>query len=141
MSPRLAALRDTHVPIPGAPRGITLRGIEHTVQTIMTRTRPKRFILTGSDGARHAFLFKGLDDLHTDERCMQLLTLVNCFLAKAPSRLPESLGTARLRTYSVTPTGARSGLIRYVDGVHSLFAIYKRWQLREATAAQSASAA
>lgn len=32
----------------------------------------------------------------------------------------------------MTPLGPRSGLIQWVDGVTPLFALYKRWQQREA---------
>ncbi len=35
------------------------------------------------------------------------------------------------RYYSVTPLGARSGLIQWVDGATPLFSLYKRWQQRE----------
>ena len=35
------------------------------------------------------------------------------------------------RHYSVTPLGARSGLIQWVDGAIPLFSLYKRWQQRE----------
>ena len=35
------------------------------------------------------------------------------------------------RHYSVTPLGARSGLIQWVDGATPLFSLYKRWQQRE----------
>ena len=38
------------------------------------------------------------------------------------------------RHYSVTPLGARSGLIQWVDGATPLFSLYKRWQQREALA-------
>ena len=38
----------------------------------------------------------------------------------------------RARHYSVTPLGPRSGLIQWVDGATPLFALYKRWQQREA---------
>ena len=40
------------------------------------------------------------------------------------------------RHYSVTPLGARSGLIQWVDGATALFSLYKRWQQREAVSAQ-----
>ena len=40
------------------------------------------------------------------------------------------------RHYSVTPLGARSGLIEWVDGATPLFSLYKRWQQREALAQQ-----
>lgn len=39
------------------------------------------------------------------------------------------------RHYSVTPLGPRSGLIQWVDGAVPVFALYKRWQQREAAAA------
>lgn len=37
------------------------------------------------------------------------------------------------RHYAVTPLGPRSGLIQWVDGATPLFALYKRWQQRQAT--------
>ncbi|CAH1638475.1 unnamed protein product [Spodoptera littoralis] len=40
--------------------------------------------------------------------------------------------TYRARHYSVIPLGPRSGLISWVDNVTPLFALYKRWQNREA---------
>ena len=40
----------------------------------------------------------------------------------------------RARHYSVTPLGPRSGLIQWVDGAVPVFALYKRWQQREAAA-------
>jgi hypothetical protein len=38
----------------------------------------------------------------------------------------------KARHYAVTPLGNRSGLVKWVDGATPLFAIYKRWQQREA---------
>lgn len=38
------------------------------------------------------------------------------------------------RDYAVTPLGARSGLIQWVDSSTPLFGLYKRWQQREAIA-------
>ena len=38
------------------------------------------------------------------------------------------------RHYSVTPLGPRSGLIQWVDGAVPVFALFKRWQQREASA-------
>lgn len=35
--------------------------------------------------------------------------------------------------YSVTPLGAHSGLISWVDGMTPIFALYKKWQQRQAT--------
>lgn len=38
----------------------------------------------------------------------------------------------RARHYSVTPLGARSGLIQWVDGATPMFSLYKRWHQRDA---------
>ena len=35
--------------------------------------------------------------------------------------------------YSVSPLGAHSGLISWVDGMTAIFALYKKWQQRQAT--------
>lgn len=35
--------------------------------------------------------------------------------------------------YSVTPLGAHAGLISWVDGMTPIFALYKKWQQRQAT--------
>ncbi len=55
---------------------------------------------------RYAYLFKGLEDLHLDERIMQLLSIVNAmFVGTSKSEVP---GYHALH-YSVTPLGPRSG--------------------------------
>lgn len=52
------------------------------------------------------------------------------FLSIANTMLKESGYQAR--HYSVIPLGPRSGLISWVDHVTPIFAVYKRWQQREA---------
>jgi serine/threonine-protein kinase SMG1 len=42
----------------------------------------------------------------------------------------------RARHYSVTPLGARSGLIRWVEGAVPMFSLYKRWHQRDAAIKQ-----
>lgn len=72
---------------------------------------------------RYTYLFKGLEDLHLDERIMQFLTIANTMLKESGYQA---------RHYSVIPLGPRSGLISWVDHVTPIFAVYKRWQQREA---------
>ncbi len=79
---------------------------------------------TGSDGKKYTYLFKGLEDLHLDERIMQFLMIANKLLQK-------SGGEYRARHYSVVPLGVRSGLIQWVEGSVPLFGLYKRWQQRQ----------
>lgn len=68
-----------------------------------------------------------MEDLHLDQRIMQILSLANVLL--------EDKGSSegyRARHYGVIPLGPRSGLIQWVEGVTPLFALYKRWLQRQA---------
>ncbi|XP_037086107.1 serine/threonine-protein kinase SMG1-like [Pollicipes pollicipes] len=132
ISPVLAGLRDTAVCMPGVAGacGLMVSAIERSVLILPTKTKPKKLQLCGSDGRRYAYLFKGLEDLHLDERVMQLLSITNQMLAKQT----EDVERYRARGYAVVPLGPRSGLIQWVEGSTPLFGVYKRWQQRAATA-------
>ncbi len=82
-----------------------------------------------SNGRRYPYLFKGLEDLHLDERIMQLLAIVNTMFTKVNR---EQGPAYQALNYSVTPLGPRSGLISWVENSTPLFALYKKWQQREA---------
>ncbi|XP_043241225.1 serine/threonine-protein kinase SMG1-like [Amphibalanus amphitrite] len=131
ISPVLAELRDTAVTMPGVTEtSLTVTGIDHAVTILPTKTRPKKLHLRGSDGRSYPYLFKGLEDLHLDERIMQLLAITNQMLAK-----PTEEGQRyRARRYAVVPLGPRSGLIQWLEGSTPVFGLYKRWQQRAATA-------
>ncbi|CAH0730089.1 unnamed protein product, partial [Brenthis ino] len=140
ISPVLAEMKDTVITMPGLHTNkrtvrITIKSIENNVAILPTKTRPKKLIFYGSDGKPYTYLFKGLEDLHLDERIMQLLSITNTMLARDSENNDNQ--TYRARHYSVIPLGPRSGLISWVDNVTPLFALYKRWQNREA-AIQSA---
>lgn len=62
---------------------VTIASIHNTVQILPTKTKPKKLVFLGSDGSRYSYLFKGLEDLHLDERIMQFLSIVNNMFAKA----------------------------------------------------------
>lgn len=131
ISPILANLKDTHIAMPGVcssnNRVITIQSVDNSVQILPTKTKPKKLMFHGSDGRVYTYLFKGLEDLHLDERIMQFLSICNAMMAKNN----ETKNVYRARHYSVIPLGPRSGLIQWVDGVTPLFALYKRWQQRE----------
>lgn len=76
---------------------------------------------------RYTYLFKGLEDLHLDERIMQFLTISNTMMSTNGDTSYQA------RHYSVTPLGPRSGLISWVDNVTPLFSLYKKWQQRDST--------
>lgn len=133
ISPTLANLKDTCIAMPGVNmvnnKIVTIRSVDNNVQILPTKTKPKKLVFHGSDGHVYTYLFKGLEDLHLDERIMQFLSICNTMMSKNS----DTKKVYRARHYSVIPLGPRSGLIQWVDGVTPLFALYKRWQQRESS--------
>ncbi|KAL4659048.1 serine/threonine-protein kinase SMG1 isoform X1 [Arapaima gigas] len=132
ISPRLASMSSTEMALPGevsATDAVTVQSVGNTITILPTKTKPKKLYFLGSDGKNYPYLFKGLEDLHLDERIMQFLSIVNTMFTKV-----NQMESPRFhaRHYSVTPLGTRSGLIQWVDGATPLFGLYKRWQQREA---------
>jgi hypothetical protein len=63
LTPQLAALTGTHIPVPGLPADATgsvptIANFGTDVSVLFTKTRPKRISIVGSDGLRRAFLVK-----------------------------------------------------------------------------------
>ncbi|XP_063961813.1 serine/threonine-protein kinase SMG1-like [Lytechinus pictus] len=136
ISPKLAKMKSTAIPLPGhvchTNQVIHIESFINTVNILPTKTKPKKLVFLGSDGKKYTYLFKGLEDLHLDERIMQFLSIVNCMFARNKRQDAPLFHACH---YSVTPLGPRSGLISWVDGASALFSLYKRWQQREAVAA------
>ncbi|XP_029431896.1 serine/threonine-protein kinase SMG1 isoform X1 [Rhinatrema bivittatum] len=133
ISPWLASMTSTEIALPGevsARDTVTIHSVGSTITILPTKTKPKKLLFLGSDGKNYPYLFKGLEDLHLDERIMQFLSIVNTMFATINCQETPHF---RARHYSVTPLGTRSGLIQWVDGATPLFGLYKRWQQREAT--------
>lgn len=124
ISPILANLKDTKIAMPGVERVVTVASIHNNVAILPTFTKPKKLIFYGSNGKVYTYLFKGLEDLHLDERIMQLLCITNTLLSGSSDHY-------RAHHYPVIPLGPRSGLISWVDGVVPIFMLYKRWQQRQ----------
>ncbi len=130
ISPKLAALKSSTIPIPGIDgQFCTIHSIGSTVLILPTKTKPKKLYFMGSNGKKYPYLFKGLEDLHLDERIMQLLSICNAMFAKLNKSDSPSYHALN---YSVTPLGPRAGLISWVEGAFPLFTFYKKWQQREA---------
>lgn len=131
ISPVLAQMHDTSISMPGVSNSdgrqtdpIFIQCVNNDVRILPSKTKPKKLSFHGSDGQRYTFLFKGLEDLHLDERIMQFLSVANSIMRKS-SHIGDSQYCAR--HYSVIPLGLRSGLISWVDGVTPIFGIYRRW--------------
>ncbi|XP_050301026.1 serine/threonine-protein kinase SMG1 [Anthonomus grandis grandis] len=133
ISPVLHSVKDTLIAMPGIAtnekKTVTISHVSNVVSILPTKTKPKKLIFYGSDGQTYTYLFKGLEDLHLDERIMQFLSIANTMMAQNAD--PSGHNLYRARHYSVIPLGPRSGLISWVDGTTPVFALYKRWQQRE----------
>ncbi|KAJ1373164.1 hypothetical protein KIN20_035505 [Parelaphostrongylus tenuis] len=135
ISPILSELSKSSIPIPGQENMefsevVTIDRVLKSVLILPTKTRPKKIAFVGSEGKEHMFLFKGQEDLHLDERIMQLLHICNLMLAGGSSK--RSWPPYCAHHYAVTPLGTRSGLIQWVSGATPMFHIYRKWQLRQA---------
>uniref|UniRef100_A0A6A7FPI8 non-specific serine/threonine protein kinase n=2 Tax=Hirondellea gigas TaxID=1518452 RepID=A0A6A7FPI8_9CRUS len=133
ISPRLAELRSTSIAMPGLlgqhNQIVRIHSVSEEVSILPSKTKPKKLSFRGDDGRLYTYLFKGLEDLHLDERIMQFLSIVNTMLCTH-----DSDRVYRAHHYSVVPLGPRSGLIQWVDNATPLFGIYMRYQHREAQA-------
>lgn len=135
LSPYLSSLRSTSIGVPGIVdphEALYIEAFEPTVVVVPTKTKPKKLDLRGTDGKKYSYLFKGLEDLHLDERIMQLLNTTNGLLREDKATAARAL---KARTYAVIPLSDHSGMIQWVNDATPLFALYKRWQRREQTAA------
>jgi len=131
VSPVLHALTSSTVLMPGVSScngSITIHGVDQHVTVLQSKTKPKKLSLIGSDGQRYVYLLKGREDLHLDERIMQLLDTVNQLLSASRSSNERQL---RARHYAVLPLGDHSGLIQWVEHAQPVFALYKAWLKRQ----------
>ncbi|KAI8065122.1 hypothetical protein BC940DRAFT_87789 [Gongronella butleri] len=133
ISPYLASLRgNTSIQIPGTRASSTSIHLDHFGSTVMilpTKTKPKKVDMYGTDGVKYMYLFKGMEDLHLDERIMQLLTTINLLLQEDAQARARDLYA---RTYAVTPLSQHGGMIQWVQHATPLFAFYKHWLQQEA---------
>lgn len=60
ISPRLAAIDASLIPMPGEDRGgVCIREIQNAFFILPTKTKPKKLIFVGDNGQRYPYLFKG----------------------------------------------------------------------------------
>ena len=129
ISTKLSSMKHTFVPLPGndcaTGRELSIDSFDRILNILPTKTKPKRLGVRASDGRKYTYLFKGLEDLHLDERIMQFLKIANIMMMK------RGKGNYTARHYAVIPLGPRSGLIQWVEGAIPLYSFYKRWQQRQ----------
>jgi len=113
VSPELTSSRNLMLCVPGTyvPNSevVSIAKFVNTLNVIMSKQRPRRLAMLGSNGQTYDFLLKGKEDLRQDERVMQLFGLINVCLEKNRS---SGLNIVR---YSVLPLSNNSGLIGWVQ--------------------------
>eukprot|EP01113_Clastostelium_recurvatum_P038666 TRINITY_DN5809_c0_g1_i10.p1 TRINITY_DN5809_c0_g1~~TRINITY_DN5809_c0_g1_i10.p1 ORF type:complete len:4348 (-),score=882.14 TRINITY_DN5809_c0_g1_i10:23-13066(-) len=137
ISPVLARMSGSVVPLPGQPSHLTITGFEQGVAILPTKTRPKKLRILGSDGVSYPYLLKGREDMHMDDRVMQILMLVNSLLARDRHAAARGI---HARHYRVIPLGPKSGLIQWVRDTHPLFNVYKQFYRRTIAAKTNTNA-
>lgn len=90
-----------------AGRIVRIISVRPTLQVFMSKQRPRKISMLGSDGREYAFLLKGHEDLRQDERVMQLFGLVNCFLLQ--KRGGQSSHSHSARPSPTASSAARPG--------------------------------
>ncbi|KAI6224301.1 Serine/threonine-protein kinase TOR [Aphelenchoides fujianensis] len=129
IAPRLLKAQNLEVCIPatydpGNPL-ITIASVVPHLEVIMSKQRPRKISMRGSDGNEYAFLLKGNEDLRQDERIMQLFGLINHLILRDPYTNRRNLSIQR---YSIIPLGQNSGLIGWIphcDTLHALIRDYR----------------
>ncbi|CAG7725809.1 unnamed protein product [Allacma fusca] len=129
VSPKLLKSRDLELAVPGSyvpgKPVIKIAQVSSFLQVITSKQRPRRLVITGSNGKDFAYLLKGHEDLRQDERVMQLFGLVNTLLLSDPETFRRNLTIQR---YAVIPLSPNSGLIGWVphcDTLHTLIHDYR----------------
>lgn len=71
---------------------IRIAKVETQLNIIISKQRPRKLTIKGSNGHNYMFLLKGHEDLRQDERVMQLFGLVNTLLNSEDATSRQNLG-------------------------------------------------
>ncbi|KAF0558418.1 ribonuclease 3 [Gigaspora margarita] len=85
VSPFLGTIKSPAIAMPGVPYHtdkVTIQSFDENFIMLLTKTKPKKLVLLESDGQQYGYLFKGHEDLHLDERIMQLLRITSDLLKR-----------------------------------------------------------
>eukprot|EP00771_Trimastix_marina_P000832 gnl/Trimastix_PCT/1865.p1 GENE.gnl/Trimastix_PCT/1865~~gnl/Trimastix_PCT/1865.p1 ORF type:complete len:1904 (-),score=747.44 gnl/Trimastix_PCT/1865:385-6096(-) len=127
-SPRLAAAMDLDVAVPGIympnREFARIRSFQPVLPIIVSKQRPRKLSVIGSDGRTYQYLLKGHEDIRQDERVMQLFGLVNQLM-----RAHLHVHHLSIRQYPIVPLSPTSGLIGWVQGSDTLHSTVKTYRL------------
>ncbi|OHT10388.1 hypothetical protein TRFO_20346 [Tritrichomonas foetus] len=111
-SPELEKMTDLPLPVFGTfhynQPTIYINKFIQKVNVIVSKQRPRKITIVGSDGHKYPFILKGHEDLRLDQRVMQFLNLLNGVLR------------THIMTYSITPLTTAVGLIQFVNDMTTI---------------------
>ena len=142
VSSKLSNLRNSNISLPGSyeplqednyPVGgdnspqsefscIRIKQMGKILKVFSTKQHPRQLSMIGTDNKEYLFLLKGHEDLHQDERAMQLFNLVNTILTNNKLTANKNLF---IETYSVFPLSHSTGIIGWVPDCDTLHQLIK----------------
>ena len=102
--------------------GVKIKKIGKILNIFNTKQHPRQLTMIGIDEKEYMFLLKGHEDLHQDERVMQLFNLVNTILENETSIKNKNLF---INTFSVLPLSHSTGIIGWVPNCDTLHQLIK----------------
>ncbi|TWU76094.1 phosphatidylinositol kinase- protein kinase tor1 [Metarhizium rileyi] len=128
-SPKLLNSKDLDLAVPGTYRSgqpvVRIMSFDTTLSVINSKQRPRKLILSGSDGVSYAFLLKGHEDIRQDERVMQLFGLCNTLLANDSECSKRHLNIHR---YPAIPLSQNSGLFGWLPNTDTLHILIREYR-------------
>lgn len=92
-----------------------IAGIKNDVELLPSLVKPKKVTLLSNDGREFIFLCKPKDDLRTDSRVMDFLTLVNKLFSRSKYSKRHADLFQNVRCYCVLALNEECGIIEWVN--------------------------
>lgn len=130
LSSYLTQASNLSLTVPGAYKAgapiISISRFGANIEVLVSKLRPRKIKIIGTDGHRYNFLLKGNEDLRLDERVMQLFGLINTCLNSDPTtRIDKDLAITR---YSVLPLTNNSGLLEWVENCDTVQVLVNKYR-------------
>ena len=129
VSPKLKDARNLELAVPGTYQSgkpiVRIQHFDQIFHVIISKQRPRKMSLRGSNGVQYEFVLKGHEDIRQDQRVMQLFGLVNTLLANDTESSKRHLN---IQAFPATPLSQNSGLLGWVknsDTLHNLVKEYR----------------
>lgn len=98
---------------------------EH-VDIFNSKQKPRKVIITGTDGNEYGFLLKSNEDLRQDERVMQFFSMLNSLFKASPRLASKQCMVSR---YAIVPMHPNTGMIGWVPSTEALNTIIRDFRV------------